>query len=131
MSYEGREISICEKGHLLMVTCGYSLDDPDECHCGSKIVWWRGVDDTNCEAFGDFPLEFFKIKTPEVIDECPTCHHKKLVVEATFEIPKCPECGSEKIASLRYQPGYGGTPFIGSIVCTECRTILFSEPVKE
>jgi len=126
MSYEGREIHICEKGHLVFVECEYGLDLPGPCHrCGAKTLWWRPIDDTNCEAFGDFPIGFFKVKTGEVTETCPTCDHTKVLYETTYEIPTCPKCGSHEVVSDRHQPNYGGTPFVGNIKCVNCGTILF------
>jgi len=126
MSYEGREISICEKGHLIYSGCDYSFDGPEPCHCGAQIVWFRMVDDTNCEAYGDFPIGVFKIKTSEVTNTCPTCQHTTLIEDATYEIPTCTNCGSQEIRSGLHQPHYGGTPFVGNIKCEACGTVLFS-----
>jgi len=126
MSFEGREVSICGKGHLTIAECSYGFDDPEECYCGAKIEWSRIIDDTNCEAVGDFPIGFFKVKTGEVAETCPTCNHTKVLYETTYEIPTCTNCGSHEIRSSLYQPGYGGTPFAGDIKCTDCGTVLFS-----
>jgi ribosomal protein S27E len=125
MSFEGREVSICGNGHLIIAECTYGLDDPEQCHCGSKIEWTRMIDDTNCEASGDFPIGFFKVKTGEVTETCPTCNHTKLLYETTYEIPTCPKCKSRNIVSDRRQPEYGGTPFVGDIKCADCGTVLF------
>lgn len=124
MSFEGREVSICGKGHLIIAECIMRLDGPEECYCGDKIEWTRMIDDTNCAAFGDFPIGFFKVKTATVEEVCPTCKHAKLIEDVTYEIPTCTNCGSHNIVSGRYQPGYGGTPFVGEIKCMDCGTIL-------
>ena len=124
MSYEGREINICEKGHLVHDDCTYSFE-LESCHCGAKIVWHRSIDDTNGESFGDFPIEFFKLKAAPVFEECPTCHNKKILEQATYEIPTCPKCGAYEIASTRHMSDYGADMlFVGSIGCTKCNTIL-------
>jgi len=125
MSYEGREITICENGHLSYRECQYNVDSPGACRCGAKIAWFRAIDDTNCEAFGDFPIGFFKVKTGEVTETCPTCDHTKVLYETTYEIPECPKCKSNKIYSDRHQPDYGAGPFVGNIWCSECKTTLF------
>jgi len=124
MSYEGREVSICQKGHLIIAECNYG-GAPEDCYCGSKIVWNRSIDDTNCEAVGDFPIGFFKAKTPAVEEVCPTCNHAKLIEDTLYEIPMCPNCQSYEIYSGRHQPDYGDTPFEGSIKCADCGTVLF------
>ena len=129
MSFEGREITICGKGHLIIAECTYMFDDLENCHCGEPMVWTRLIDDTNCESSGDFPVEFFKVKTGEVTETCPTCDHTKLLYEATYEIPTCTNCGSYNVVSNRRQPEYGGTPFVGDIICADCGAVLFgSQP---
>lgn len=123
MSYEGHEIRICKDGHLSFVGCWDGFDEMTSCHCGAGIVWVRSIDDTNGEAYGDFPVEFFKVKTGEVTETCQACGHTKVLYETTYEIPICPECQSDNIRSTRYL-GLSGD-FVGNIVCFKCNHILF------
>ena len=125
MSFEGREIKICDNGHLIIIECNL-FAGPEQCYCGAEIKWTRIIDDTNCEAYGYFPIEFFKVKTPVVEEVCPTCKHVKLIENMGYEIPTCVNCGSQEIRSGLHQPAYGGTPFVGEIKREACGTVLFS-----
>lgn len=86
MSYEGYVRVLCSQGHV-RVWDAYE-DRPEQCSCGSPFVWFRGVDQTNCDG-EDPPLE---VATPAVTKVCDM-GHEHVVVEATYRIPRAATCG--------------------------------------
>jgi hypothetical protein len=110
MSYEGHVQALCESGHLNVYDCRYWYANEKEmielsCQCGSKIVWENNVDDTNCESYGEIDMEQFLI-TPQVNQECPTCHHLSIVSQAVYRIPT----EEERQNARCWRPEYSGTP---------------------
>lgn len=86
MSYEGYEVLICEKGHI--VHCPDTVFHPylpltqPNCQCGASIAHTGEVDETNGLPY---TLNFkLVLKTPEVWENCPCCKHSSLKEEATY-----------------------------------------------
>lgn len=108
MSYEGHVQALCKEGHLNEYDCRYNDVNHDlDCFCGAQIIWENNVDDTNCESYGEIDMGQFKIKDA-VIDECPTCHHQKIIADEVYRIPT----EEERQKARCHRPGYGGTPLV-------------------
>jgi hypothetical protein len=96
MSYEGYVQRLCEKGHQSEVDAYADLSYDDEgepvggklgtCHCGAKIVWRNGVDQTNLDEHGAIDLERFLL-TPGKFATCSQCGHSSIEAEPTYRIP--------------------------------------------
>lgn len=85
MSYEGREQLICTNGHYYEIDCHSS----QICKCGADAAWVNGIDDTNCDAYGEILFETLKERfmiSDSVIETC-NLDHKHLTKEAVFRIP--------------------------------------------
>jgi len=94
MSWEGYGQVLCKNGHQYTVGAYDGENDPCP-DCGAAQDWVHWVDQTNgcycpltdgskCPAH---PLEL-RIKTPEVVEECSQCHHKKRTQPATYFKPE-------------------------------------------
>ena len=90
MSYEGREIYICPKGHLSEIDCydDYDFDEAQKKNhvcvfCGKPVEHIGGVDDTNGEAVARFykkvirKSEFTNNYDPET-DTVTICHKPEI-----------------------------------------------------
>lgn len=106
MSYEGHVQALCEKGHLNIYDCFYEYEKT-LCSCGSLIIWENNVDDTNCDSYGEVDMNQFRICL-RIMEECPTCHHKKEISPEIYRIPT----EEERQQARCYRPKYGDTPLI-------------------
>jgi len=91
MSFEGYSQCWCEDGHCFVSEAGMFADDSSfRCpHCKKPAVVVHTVDDTNCDSCGLIlaqDIKTFLIKEA-VIEECPTCHAKKVTSPEVYRIP--------------------------------------------
>lgn len=105
MSYEGYCQCLCANGH-------YFVDDgrgdvESTCpECKSTVAWSNGVDDTNCDSYGEIDMEMLIAQRAGTA----TCNlgHVHETSPAIYRIPT-----PRRTKELRcYRPGYGGTPLV-------------------
>lgn len=108
MSYEGHTQVICEKGHYGVAG---AFGEDYTCHvCGSPAAWTNEVDDTNCDSYGEIPLESLQqfVLEPAQFETCPHCKHSHYTTETVYRVPT-----HEETEPLRcHRPDYGGTPLV-------------------
>lgn len=108
MSFEGYKQCICDNGHYFEIDV---YEDDDVClDCGGKIAWFNTVDDTNCNSYGEIPMELLeeKFRVKKVVVERGCFEMAGCVEPVLFRIPT-----REETDPLRhYRPEYGGTPLV-------------------
>lgn len=104
MSYEGYVQIMCADGHY------WTEDDPQEhpqcAECGKPSVWTNGVDETNCESYGEIDVSAFLVEKA-ALTEC-NLGHLHQTKSAVYRIPTI----EETMKARSYRPGYGGTPLV-------------------
>lgn len=110
MSYEGYEQQICVNGHYQTGPDSWHIEDEAKCHCGATIAWYNAVDETNCNSYGEIPMELINEKfriSDDVVEVC-NLKHSHVIKEAVYRIPT-----KEESDPLRhYRDGDGRAPLI-------------------
>ena len=106
MSYEGRVQCICVNGHYFVVDAYAS----GGCHCGRRAAWANAVDDTNCDSYGEIPMELLVQHFQISPEQRRTCDmgHAHVVAEALFRAPTYEEAEPFR----HHRPEYGNSPLI-------------------
>lgn len=96
MSFEGYLQCICENGHYYESVVISRMEAPESCdECQAGAAWMNIVDDTNCNTYGEIPMELLEkhfLKSPGSEKE-----------EPIFRIPT-----NEETDSLRHYRRYDG-----------------------
>lgn len=110
MSYEGYEQWICENGHYQTGSDRYHLTVEPKCHfCSAAIVWGNPIDDTNCDSYGEIPMELLnKFRVSEEVVETCNMGHPHIVKHAVYRIPSDKETEEMR----HYRPEYGNSPLV-------------------
>ncbi len=82
MSWEGYEIHLCRNGHKFQAASSYDFATCPT--CGAETAWVAVVDQTNDS--GVEPL--LVLERASVLEECPCCHHVKVLEAERYQIPK-------------------------------------------
>jgi hypothetical protein len=110
MSYEGHVQAICINGHYNEYDC-YEYDKI--CHaCGTQeFPRENGVDDTNCESYGEIPMAILDTRhkiQDRTQETCAHCNHTKQTSPDLYRIPDY----NETRTLQHYRPNYGDSPLV-------------------
>lgn len=89
MSYEGREVWLCQNGHRRDFNCynapnNYATNESDHrCSCGAPWVWSESIDQTNCEGVESVLV----VHRSAVTETCAHCGAVKELEEVRYCIP--------------------------------------------
>lgn len=112
MSWEGYYQHICQSGHYFVGAPNYGgFGEEETCpYCKSLAAFTNIVDETNCEAVGEIPMEELqKLKIADAVTEtCSRCGHIKVIEPARYRVPS----EDERKHMRRWRPGYGGAPLV-------------------
>ena len=87
MSYEGSLQKLCAKGHRFD-SDAYS-SEPTCYACQGVSVWANGVDETNCESWGEIPDHIWEseLRLTEATSATYNLGHVHITEEATYRQP--------------------------------------------
>lgn len=105
MSWEGYEQCLCTNGHYFISGPHNPHNCPD-CECFAVFI--NTVDDTNCDSFGEIPLEALQQVAAAVTETCSHCGHVKLIASPRYRVPTA----DEQKHLRHWRPGYGDTPLV-------------------